>query len=196
MNNEDEGGSEAARLAKVKGDAATVIQFAGGKPRARKAPYNASNPAAAGEPLTDALTPRDEHFAHLVGWHGLSLAEAFRQSRDVSNWADKSVYEKASHLAAVPYVRARIQQHEQAKKARTHRDGDFVKTFVIDKLMNEAVTAEKASERLRALELLGKLGHVRAFEEITVTKTENIESMSSKEIMQEIETRLKTFAEG
>lgn len=62
------------------------------------------------EEITDDnpnLTIKQEAFAHAYVETG-NASEAYRRAYDTTNWTDKSVWEKASHLLANGKVRARV----------------------------------------------------------------------------------------
>ena len=56
------------------------------------------------------LTDKQEKFAQAVALEGMSLSDAYRSAYDTSRMKDKTVYEKASRLAADGNIGARIAQ--------------------------------------------------------------------------------------
>lgn len=57
----------------------------------------------------DMLTPKQEQFVKNI-IEGMSQADAYRNSYDVSRMSDKTVHEKASRLMSDGKVRARLQE--------------------------------------------------------------------------------------
>lgn len=74
------------------------------------------------------LTAKQEQFAQLVA-QGKSQADAYRGAYDTSNWTDKSVWEKASTLAADVKVSARIKELKDETAKRN--------ALVVDDILNE-----------------------------------------------------------
>ena len=56
------------------------------------------------------LTEKQEKFAQAVGVRGLSQSDAYRSAYSVENMTDKTVHERASHLAAGSKVKTRIME--------------------------------------------------------------------------------------
>lgn len=70
------------------------------------------------------VTAAQERFAQLVGAAGHSQSEAYRQAYPSSlGWKPESVRQKASHLASLPHVAARIAQLQAGAAERAELDG-------------------------------------------------------------------------
>ena len=77
------------------------------------------------------LTAKQEKFADLVGTHGLSQSEAYRQAYTCEGWTDQAVAVAGSRLAASANVSLRI----AGLKASRVLAGVDASTFTVKKLM-------------------------------------------------------------
>lgn len=111
------------------------------------------------------LTQNQEKFAQLVVNQGLSYTEAYRQSYATANMKPSTIMNCACKLAAHPMVRGRMVALQAEKDRRKPQDAAETRAYIAERLRQEADNAERASDRLRALELMGKLDGVGAFKE-------------------------------
>ena len=109
----------------------------------------------AGQSVKGGLTAKQEAFAQEVA-KGKTLSDAYRHSYDAENMKDATVWNEASRLMDNPQVTARVKSIQDATEARTLHDHARLKRLVLERLHNEAMTADSDSARIRALELLGK----------------------------------------
>ena len=112
------------------------------------------------------LTAKQKQFVQAVA-AGATNREAYLQAYDVSG-SSSTISSTASRIAANPKVRAGIDQQTSVNRLRYSQNPLQIREFVVDSLQHEARTAQKPGDRLRALELLGKLADVSAFETRTV----------------------------
>jgi hypothetical protein len=108
------------------------------------------------------LTAKQKQFVQAVA-AGATNREAYLQAYDVSG-SSSTISSTASRIAANPKVRAGIDQQTSVNRLRYSQNPLDIRNFVVDSLQHEARTAQKPGDRLRALELLGKLADVAAFE--------------------------------
>ena len=108
------------------------------------------------------LTPKQRQFVRAMA-SGASKRDAYLEAYDAK--ADsRSVGITACHIAAQPKIQSAIQQQRAVERLRYSQNPLDIRNFVVDSLQHEARTAQKPGDRLRALELLGKLADVAAFE--------------------------------
>jgi len=111
----------------------------------------------------DGLTPKQAAFAAATLEHA-TLTAAYREVYDAEGMRPASVHCEASKLVSNPKVAQRIERLT-AEKERDHRtEGARLREFVRERLVLEATAADSASSRVRAVELLGKLAGVQAFD--------------------------------
>ena len=101
------------------------------------------------------LTGKQEAFAKLVAG-GAVLSDAYRECYSADTMKDSTVWSEACRLGQNPKVSARIKDiqadMEQSNRTRLLRREEWV----LKSLQEEAVSADNASSRIRALELVGK----------------------------------------
>jgi hypothetical protein len=101
------------------------------------------------------LTGKQEAFAKLVAG-GAVLSDAYRECYSADNMKNSTLWSEACRLAQNPKVSARIKDiqadMEQSQRMRLLRREEWV----LKSLQEEAVSADNASSRIRALELVGK----------------------------------------
>ena len=101
------------------------------------------------------LTGKQEAFAKLVAG-GAVLSDAYRECYSADNMKNSTLWSEACRLAQNPKVSARIKDI-QADIESDHRTRLARREeWVLKSLQEEAVSADNASSRIRALELVGK----------------------------------------
>ena len=113
-----------------------------------------------------ALTIKQEAFCQAVA-SGLypSQAAANRIAYDAENMSQESVYQVASRLMSDVRIASRIDEIKALKQAGDRLDSAKIRAHVIARLHIESLDPDSSpASRIRALELLGKLGGVAAFE--------------------------------
>jgi hypothetical protein len=135
------------------------------------------------------LTGKQEAFCQGVGTRGETLAVAYRAAYDAANMAPHTVHNEACKLMARPDIAARVNALVQEKQAKTQHDANRTRQYVIERLHTEASDPNNPpSVRVRALELLGKLGDVGAFVERTSAEAA---PSSQAELAATLEARLR-----
>jgi hypothetical protein len=131
------------------------------------------------------LTGKQEAFAKLVAG-GAVLSDAYRECYSADTMKDSTVWSEACRLAQNPKVSARIKDI-QADMEQSHRTRLLRREeWVLKSLQEEAVSADNASSRIRALELVGKT--VGMFTD-RIEQAETSER-SASEIEKELKARL------
>ena len=131
------------------------------------------------------LTGKQEAFAKLVAG-GAVLSDAYRECYSADTMKDSTVWSEACRLAQNPKVSARIKDI-QADMEQDHRTRLLRREeWVLKSLQEEAVSADNASSRIRALELVGKT--VGMFTD-RIEQAETSER-SASEIEKELKARL------
>lgn len=137
------------------------------------------------------LTIKQETFAQRVA-EGDTLSGAYRKAYDCSNMTDASIYTDASKAMTNPAIVQRVNVLVREKQAKTQHDGPRIRQHVIERLHIEATNPDNpASVRVRALELLGKLDVVQAFN--GRTDTDDQASSTVKDLAATLEARLKAL---
>lgn len=108
-----------------------------------------------GTETAQSLTAKQEAFAVAVA-DGKTLSDAYRSAYDAENMKDSTVWTEASLLMDHPKVSARVAGIQKAREEKSLHDHARLKRLVLERLHNEALTADSDSARIRALELLGK----------------------------------------
>jgi hypothetical protein len=112
------------------------------------------------------LTTKQKQFVKHV-MNGISPTESYIMSYD-TNGNKKIASTEAYKLMSKPKITKHLEQQNAINRLRYSQNPNDIRDFVIDNLQHEARTADKTNDRLRALELLGKLADVAAFEHKTV----------------------------
>jgi hypothetical protein len=113
------------------------------------------------------LTKKQKDFARKVA-EGKPKAKAYREAYD-SHARPQSQAEQANRLAKNPKIATMIEAFQVANEAREYLIPAQIRTMAIQNLVSIAVNeGEKTSNKLKALELIGKMSEVSLFNE---TKT-------------------------
>jgi len=113
------------------------------------------------------LTKKQKDFARKVA-EGKPKAKAYREAYD-SHAKPQSQAEQANRLAKNPKIATMIEAFQVANEAREYLIPAQIRTMAIQNLVSIAVNeGEKTSNKLKALELIGKMSEVSLFNE---TKT-------------------------
>ena len=103
------------------------------------------------------ITAKQYEFARLVAEEHLTTSDAYRKAyRPTIFVKNKSIHEMACRVTTNIKVQSMIRsiQHERAEENRTRAIRR--EEYVLKKLTEEVEHCDKASSRIRALELLGK----------------------------------------
>ena len=115
--------------------------------------------------LENVLTAKQDLFARCVA-SGNTLADSYRRSYNVKSAKDSSIYGAATALMKLPRIRSRVHDLSEEVSKMERYTAERIRLHVIDGLMRESGRDDsRAAERLRALELLGKIYDVSLFKE-------------------------------
>jgi len=101
------------------------------------------------------LTAKQEAFAKLVAG-GAILSDAYRECYSADNMKNSTLWSEACRLAQNPKVSTRIKDIQADIEADNRTRLLRREEWVLKSLQEEAVSADNASSRIRALELVGK----------------------------------------
>ncbi len=114
------------------------------------------------------LTVKQEAYCQLraSGKHATQTA-AYRLAYDCRGMASTSIHVEACKLEADPRIARRIEAIKEEKEAYSSLNHEQIRAHVVARLYIESIdTDSPPSARVRAVELLGKLGGVAAFERV------------------------------
>jgi hypothetical protein len=132
------------------------------------------------------LTKKQKDFARKVA-EGKPKAQAYRQVYDTKA-SPQSQAEQANRLSKNPKISAMIESFTLANEAREYLIPAQIRTMAIQNLVSIAINdEEKTSNKLKALELIGKMSEVSLFSE---TKT-HVHLHSSEDIRGQLLAGLK-----
>ena len=135
------------------------------------------------------ITAKQYEFARLVAEEHLTTSDAYRKAyRPTIFVKNKSIHEMACRVMTNIKVQSMIRsiQHERAEENRTRAIRR--EEYVLKKLTEEVEHCDKASSRIRALELLGKT--VSMFSDKVVLDTIKIDR-NSEEIKEDLKLKLQ-----
>lgn len=136
------------------------------------------------------LTSKQEAFAVGVGTRGETLAQAYRSAYDAAEMTPHTIHNEACKLMASPVVAARVNALVMEKQAKTSLDSTRILNHVRERLHIESIDPNSSpSARIRALELLGKLGTVAAFDRTT----DDAEQSTAHEIADTLQAKLRAL---
>jgi len=108
------------------------------------------------------LTPKEKQFVKRMA-DGATKRDAYITAYE-PNGKSRSATTSAWRVAERENVKQALAQQQAVERLRYSQNPLQIREFVVDSLQHEARTAQKPADRLRALELLGKLADVGAFE--------------------------------
>ena len=133
------------------------------------------------------LTKKQKDFAKKVA-EGMPKAKAYRETYD-TNATKQNQAVQASKLASNPKISAMIESFQLANEAREYLIPAQIRTMAIQNLVSIAINEEeKTSNKLKALELIGKMSEVQLFTE----RKEHIHLHSSDDIREKLLAGLKS----
>jgi hypothetical protein len=133
------------------------------------------------------LTHKQKTFAKQVAL-GKPKAEAYRNAYDTKA-KPPSVASDAHRLANKPDISLMIEAYKRAFEAREYRNPERLRELVIHQLTEMALNPEvKDAQRIKSLELLGKVSEVGAFMERKETKVIHESSKIKEKLLDQIKT--------
>ena len=135
------------------------------------------------------LTARQDAFAGYVA-EGNTLIASYKRAFNALNATDKTIMTKASDLMSRAVIQRRVNEIVEQNNSVRQLDASRMLSFLRDQLLIEAQNkSSKPADRLKALELIGKLSDVAAFRDRVVTEDDTIKN--SLEIEKEIKRKLE-----
>ena len=154
----------------------------GGKSAGRKVEHRG------GDQIGDKLTAKQEAFVRNI-LAGQNQSDAYRNAGYSSKLQPKSVWTAASMLFANEKVSRRITAGKaQQERSATHSAASL-RVSLIKQLAHLAEHAVKESDRLRAMDILGRTEYVKLFLERTADMTP--ENLSEEEVLEQLKDKLK-----
>ena len=139
-------------------------------------------------PPKQKITAKQYEFARLVAEEHLTSSDAYRKAYKPNILAkNKSVHEMACRVMTNIKVQSMIRSIQHKREEDNRMRAIRREEFVLKKLMEEVEYGDKASSRIRALELLGKT--VSMFNKIEI-KTKQIDR-TSKELTEDLKLKLQ-----
>ena len=173
----------------------------GRPPKLSVVPYSSPAPSPAPGPTVvplvrgqgkspDGLTSKQAAFAGHVA-SGSTLAAAYRAAYDAAGMSAGAIHTEASKLMTNPAIARRINAVLQDRMAKTSHDAARIRQHVIERLHLESIDPDSSpAARIRALELLGKLGIVQAFKD---SEQDSEAAQDKGELAATLEARLKAL---
>lgn len=115
------------------------------------------------------LTPKQKSLVEALA-SGATKREAYLATHEPKTRNSKTLTMMASRAAAADNVQAALSQQQAVERLRYSQNPSQIREWLTDQLQHEARTAQRPGDRLRALELLGKLAQVGAFESRSVVE--------------------------
>jgi hypothetical protein len=115
------------------------------------------------------LTPKQKSLVEALA-SGATKREAYLATHEPKTRNSKTLTMMASRAAAADNVQAALSQQQAVERLRYSQNPSQIREWLTDQLQHEARTAQRPGDRLRALELLGKLALVGAFENRSVVE--------------------------
>lgn len=123
---------------------------------------------------------------------GATKREALADSYGLHG-TSRTISTQAWKVASRPEVRQALDQQQAIQRLRYSQDPVAIRDWLVDTLQHEARTASRTADRLRAMELIGRLADVAAFESRSVVEHRRTDVRQTLEaklrgMMLEIET--------
>ena len=138
----------------------------------------------------DTLSPKQIHFAALVGTENKSQTDAYIASYNVKKMTRRMASTEASALMKIPKIKERVEKlrHDVSvsKHAIISHDRDWIVSQVTDIVGDEDA---RDADKLRALEILSKISGLYDDSKTQVV----IEQRSSDELKAELKEKLSRY---
>ena len=140
-------------------------------------------------PPKQKITAKQYEFARLIAEEHLTSSDAYRRAYKPNILAkNKSVHEMACRVMTNIKVQSMIRSIQHKREEDNRMRAIRREEFVLKKLMEEVEYGDKASSRIRALELLGKT--VSMFSNKIEIKTKQIDR-TSEELTEDLKLKLQ-----
>lgn len=139
----------------------------------------------------NGLTAKQEAFAQGVGTRGETLAGAYRAAYDAEGMSPAAVHVAACRLMDNAAVALRVNALVGQRQAKASHDAARIKQHVIERLHAESIDPDSTpAARVRALELLGRMGAVALF---TPAQQTDEATPAQADLAATLEARLKAL---
>ena len=132
------------------------------------------------------LSPRERIFVDRM-LEGATKREALADSYGLHG-TDRTISTQAWKVATRPEVQQALSQQQALHRLRYSQDPVQIRNWLVDTLQHEARTAQRTGDRLRAMELIGRLADVAAFESRSVVEHRR------SDVRQTLEAKLRGMA--
>ena len=140
-------------------------------------------------PPKQKITAKQLEFARLIAEEHITSSDAYRKAyKPKSSAKKKSIHEMACRVLTNIKVQSMIKSIQREKYEDNRMRAIRREEYVLKKLMEEVEQGDKASTRIRALELLGKT--VSMFSNKVEVETKQIDR-SSEEITKDLKLKLQ-----
>ena len=140
-------------------------------------------------PPKQKITAKQYEFARLIAEEHLTSSDAYRRAYKPNILAkNKSVHEMACRVMTNIKVQSMIRSIQHKREEDNRMRAIRREEFVLKKLMEEVEQGDRASSRIRALELLGKT--VSMFSNKIEIKTKKIDR-TSEELTEDLKLKLQ-----
>ena len=140
-------------------------------------------------PPKQKITAKQYEFARLVAEEHLTSSDAYRNAYKPNILAkNKSIHEMACRVMTNIKVQSMIRSIQHKREEDNRMRAIRREEFVLKKLMEEVEQGDRASSRIRALELLGKT--VSMFSNKIEIKTKKIDR-TSEELTEDLKLKLQ-----
>jgi len=171
-------------MANKKDDKKPKLKLVGGTQKDLKPP----------RPKDQAITPKQSEFARLIAEEHMNSSQAYRLAYKPNPSAtDKSIHEMACRVLANIKVKSRIAEIHRRLNDEKMTRAIRREEYVLKKLTEEVEQGDQASNRLKALHLLGQT--VQMFGNKLEVETKQIDK-TSEEIKEELKDKLSKLLGG
>ena len=140
-------------------------------------------------PPKQKITAKQYEFARLIAEEHLTSSDAYRRAYKPNILAkNKSIHEMACRVMTNIKVQSMIRSIQHKREEDNRMRAIRREEFVLKKLMEEVEQGDRASSRIRALELLGKT--VSMFSNKIEIKTKKIDR-TSEELTEDLKLKLQ-----
>lgn len=141
------------------------------------------------------LTAKQEAFARYIV-QGHSLADAYREAYNTDNMKPATIRGEACKLAANPSVSRMVQDLKAQRDRAVMVSAAGMRAWVMERLQHEAMEAETAGARVKALELLGRVAEVDLFGTTPDDKLDRQSAAQLRKILRERIAALSPTIDG
>lgn len=144
-----------------------------------------------GVKTSEALTPKQKEYARNVAL-GKTKADAYREAYNTKGKSN-TVGTEVSRLSKNPSIALEVEAYREAIEAEKHRTPIQLRALVIHQLTKMALNDKvNDAQRIKSLELLGKVAEVGAF----IDRKETTIINASSDIRARLMAQLKTITQG